>query len=571
MSTPPPHSEAGLRRAEPAPRPTLLSREEEAEQTLGNSEFGAGARALLVGGFLAVMLLVPVMQVVAEARAHGLGGRWPMLGVLRVLPSLAEVRAVRSLSGLWALVPHAERIKAAEKQLEKESVLALGLRPRVQEFCTGVLGAGSEQALPGSGGWLFYRPDVEYVTGPAFLDGARQLQRRREAGVQPDPMAAIVDFRDQLKRRGIELWVVPVPVKPCVEGRHFGAESERVLHNASFGEFCARMERAGVRMFDVGAELERVRVKTGGGPLYLEADTHWRPETMRAVAEALAVRIDPQALGVGSGGTREAALLEKRVSGMGDTVALLGLASTQTRYRAQEVTIWQVPQGSGLWRPSPSADVLLLGDSFANLYSMEAMGWGEGAGFAEHLSRGLGRPVDAIVRNSDGAFATRELLARELRQGRDRLAGKKVVVWEFAARELAFGDWKLLALELGQRAESRFLSVEAGREVSVEATVASVSVVPRPGSVPYSEHILTAHLVDLASGGGTRGADALVCVWSMRGQQWTAAARWRAGDRVRLRVRAWGDVAGRYEKINRSELSDAVLQLEEPLWGELEP
>jgi hypothetical protein len=69
------------------------------------------------------------------------------------------------------------------------------------------------------------------------------------------------------------------------------------------------------------------------------------------------------------------------------------------------------------------------------------MGWGESAGFAEHLSRALGlRAIDCIVRNSNGAFATREILSQELARGRDRLAGKKLVVWEFAARELAFGD-----------------------------------------------------------------------------------------------------------------------------------
>ena len=43
------------------------------------------------------------------------------------------------------------------------------------------------------------------------------------------------------------------------------------------------------------------------------------------------------------------------------------------------------------------------------------MGWGESAGFVEHLSRALGeRPIDCIVRNSDGAFATREILSHEL-------------------------------------------------------------------------------------------------------------------------------------------------------------
>ena len=44
-----------------------------------------------------------------------------------------------------------------------------------------------------------------------------------------------------------------------------------------------------------------------------------------------------------------------------------------------------------------------------------------------------------ILRNDAGAFATRELLGQELAQGRDRLEGKRLVIWEFAVRELATG------------------------------------------------------------------------------------------------------------------------------------
>jgi alginate O-acetyltransferase complex protein AlgJ len=44
--------------------------------------------------------------------------------------------------------------------------------------------------------------------------------------------------------------------------------------------------------------------------------------------------------------------------------------------------------------------------------------------------------VDRITQNDEGAFATRQLLQRDP----DRLTGKRVVVYEFAARELALGD-----------------------------------------------------------------------------------------------------------------------------------
>jgi alginate O-acetyltransferase complex protein AlgJ len=96
------------------------------------------------------------------------------------------------------------------------------------------------------------------------------------------------------------------------------------------------------------------------------------------------------------------------------------------------------------WRSDPDAQVLLLGDSFANIYSVDRLGWGAGAGLAEQLSYYLQQPVDKIALDAGGSHASRQALARELEAGNDRLAGKKVLVYQFAVRELAFGDWKLI-------------------------------------------------------------------------------------------------------------------------------
>jgi hypothetical protein len=79
------------------------------------------------------------------------------------------------------------------------------------------------------------------------------------------------------------------------------------------------------------------------------------------------------------------------------------------------------------------------------VFSLDAMGWGEAAGLGPHLALALGRDVDVIAQNDSGAFATRQALARELAAGADRLRGKRVVIWEFASRELSVGDWKTIA------------------------------------------------------------------------------------------------------------------------------
>ena len=68
---------------------------------------------------------------------------------------------------------------------------------------------------------------------------------------------------------------------------------------------------------------------------------------------------------------------------------------------------------------------------------------------------------------------------------------------------------------------------------------------------------------------GNEALQSLVYLWSMKHNVWTPAAPLRVGDRIAVRLRAWEDVSAQYEKINRSEIEDQTLQLEEPVWGDM--
>jgi len=559
------------RYSEPTPEThRRLSREEEAELALKHTVYTAGTRGLLITLFLLTIISVPAIQFAVELRSPRPSDGLATFDVYKTLPAWAKIRSVQSAGDLWRLLPRAAELKAAEDALESESVVSEWLLPRVQAVLTGKLGAGNEQVYLGRDSWLFYRPDVDYITGPPFLDPAQMRLRARVDQVQPDPVKAIVDFRDQLSARGIDLIVMPVPAKPSVEASNLSTRTEpnTPLHNASFAEFKGRLENAGVRVFDPSPFLMRRKRAAPAASLYLETDTHWRPETVEHVAETLAALVPPSR----STPRPPFQLKEKEISGLGDIARMLKLPASQNLYRPEKVTVREVLSGNTPWRPSKDADILLLGDSFSNIFSLDALGWGESAGFAEQFSRALGdRPLDCILRNSDAAHATREILSRELARGRDRLAGKKLVVWELAARELAFGDWKLIEMKLGQPAPSRFFVPNSNEEVVVNATVDAVSTVPRPGTVPYQDHILALHLTDLAveAHPSNETLESLAYLESMRDNVPTAAARLRPGDRVTVRLRAWADVAERYEKINRSEIDDPAIQLEEPCWGEL--
>jgi alginate O-acetyltransferase complex protein AlgJ len=545
------------RYSEPTPETRRkVSREEEAELALKNSAFAGPARSLLIVLFLVTILSVPVVQFASEMRARS---QPPHAGfnLFKAYPAWNQIRAVRGPRDLWRLLPRAAELKAAEKELETDSVVSEWLLPRVQLALVN-LGAGNEQVYLGRGQWLFYRPDVDYVTGPPFLEPKIMTHRARTAAVQPDPVKAIVTFRDQLAARGIDLIAVPIPMKPGVEPRHLSARipEAQILQNPSFAEFKARLEKSGVRVFDPATVLA-----TGQAPLFLEADTHWRPETMELVADKLAAFVGGSPPSPGP-----SRVSNQTIAGVGDIARMLKLPEAQSPFGPETVTIHEVTPAA----ISKDADILLLGDSFSNIFSLGALGWGESAGFAEHLTRALGRPIDAILRNSDAAFATREILSRELARGKDRLAGKKLVIWEFAARELAFGDWKMLEMKLAQPVPAKFFVPKTGETVTGIGTVEAISTVPRPGSVPYKDHILGLHLTDLTIEGREEnpGLEAVVYAESMRDNILTSAARFRPGDRITLRLRPWSDVSDQYEKINRSEIDDPAVQLEEPCWGE---
>ena len=566
-----------------------LTREEQAELEVGTTTVKPRLRRALIALFLLTILAVPLAQHVIELRA----GRSRVLVPKAADAALVPVQAWRELNspdhaGAWTRAQAANTrfmrdVQAYEKTLEDDSFLAVAAIPPTQALTAGTLGLGNEQVYIGRDGWLFYQPEVGYLTGEGFLSTAflRARSRGGHAGeeVQPDPVKGILNFRDQLAARGIKLLLMPVPVKPMIEPEHLSArytpKSGTVLQNPSYAKFLDALSAAGVDCLDVSETLAAAKRETGR-PQFLMTDTHWTPEAMDTAAHALAGKL--AALGVAAKSDTLWQRQSSEVAGQGDIAAMLKLPASSTLYPAQPVTIHPVTGADGVpFATAPDAEVLVLGDSFSNIYSLEAMGWGKSAGFAEQLAYHLKAPVDAILRNDAAAHATRELLARELVQGRDRLAGKKVVVWEFAMRELSVGDWKLIELPAVVArvpsavvpAAGAFYAPEDGAAaVKVTATVAAVAKHPRPGSVPYKDHIFAVLLSDVSGAGVPAGSRAVVYTWSMTNNVLTPASGWKAGDRVELSLKSWNDVAATNERFNRGELEDETLQLEPPCWGE---
>ncbi len=550
-----------------------LTREQIAMLEAGRTQITPACAMFLAGVFLALIFGIPLAQLSAELREPGLPHS---LSLYRSLaagaptePAGAGVCCRRILAANRRLL-HA--MHAWETTLEENAIAGRAIRPPVQYLLARWLGAGNEKVYCGRGRWLFYRPDVDYLTMPGFLESA-VMQRRAGSGAEwqtpplPDPRPAILGFHRQLAARGIRLVLMPTPVKPMIHPEQFApicAGAAAPLQNPSYRRLVADLEAAGLTVFDPAPMLAR-DFRAAGRKAFLAADTHWRPEAMERSAEDLARFITARGW-LPAAPAGYFTIRESTVEHAGDIAAMLRLPDWQDFYRPESAAIHQVIDAAGdYWRPAHDADVLVLGDSFCNIYSLAAMGWGEAAGVVEHLGRALARPIDRILVNDNGAYAARAVLARELARGRDRLAGKRLVIWQFAARELATGDWRKIDLRLGAPAQTGFLNLPSGATLKVRGVVAGAAPAPRPGSVPYSDHIIGLHLVDLENTGS--GAQALVYAWSMRGNVWTAAARLRPGETVEAQLRPWSDVSGKLDGINRAELNDPELLLPEPCWA----
>ncbi len=407
---------------------------------------------LLMVLFLTAITSVPIVEMaMARVRAdESIAVAWIHLSSIPggIRSSLAQAAD----SSVWQRIVEANRIALTglsgfERSLENESFVGRTLRPPAQSVMTRWLGAGNERVYPGREGWLFYRQDVEYSTGPGFLDPV-QLERRIAVAPewtnppQPDPRPAIAQMKRDLDARGITLIVMPTPLKSVVHPEMLVpryASLNRTLHNPSYDALVADLRRDGVVVFDPSDILAAGR---RSGPQYLATDTHWRPEAMEAVAASLAGLMTTRA--PLPGGADPGYLVERlEVRSIGDTARMLDLREDSTLFPPEAVWLRRILQPDrSLWRPSRDASVLLLGDSFSNIYTLESMGWGTSAGFAEQLSYSLGMTIDRLLQNDQGAFATRALLQREP----ERLNGKRVVIYQFAARELIDGDWTVLTL-----------------------------------------------------------------------------------------------------------------------------
>lgn len=534
-------------------------------------------RTEVTRGVAVTTSVVFALGLLAVPLIDGLLGSWQRPLQVASAAFAAVDRELVSDAPLWSRLLAANRaalagIKNFETSVEDESRLASSVRPRALDALLTMGGAGSEEAYTGKDGWLFYRPDVDAIALHRRSEGRRGL--------------AVATLAADLASHGVRLVIVPVPSKATIHPEQLAAGSGGVMPAVVPGEFAALPAEVDSAWEKVAAArgldptlkplvvdptpviLEQKQA-TGRGQ-FLRTDSHWTPQAMDAVAETLATTVGGVA-GLATPGPQPAPA-PRKVEGRGDTALMLDLPETSPLLAKEETFLLPVRGADGgPWRPDRGSPVLLLGDSYTNIYSSAELGWGESAGLAEQLSRHLGFTIDRLARSDAGARSAREMLAAEAARDPGWLARKKIVVWQIAARELVNGDWGEVALQVDKpRGEEPFLVAPPGRPVEVTAVIASLGPTPRTGDTPYADYLTAVHFRDLrdATTGKLLAGDALAYVFTMQGRKPLPAATLGAGQKVRARLANYEERARSLDSLNRGELDDVEMMLQTPNFAE---
>jgi hypothetical protein len=357
-------------------------------------------QAVFIGCFLAIIYGVPASQAALEMCR----GRWP--------------QAI----DFFTTIPTTGNLRAFEKEMERSSVYSQQVRPWMQYFIYLVLRNPGEKAILGRDGWLFYKPDVQYLV--------EQSPKGSE-----DPVPAILAFREELARRGIRLMVIPMPGKPSVYPEKL---TRRTGFRSPTRDLIVRLREAGVETPDL---FEIFETKPPGASYYLSRDTHWSGDAARIAAEAVARRI--RNLGWVDPGSTEYDAKPVWVKRRGDIMRMMQAPQLEQRFPPERVRCEQVirRETGEFYQDDPHSQVLVLGDSFLRIYEKDEPG---AAGFIAHLARELRCPLTTIV--NDGGAST--LVRQELSRRPGLLTGKKLVIWEFVERDIRFGmeGWKYVPL-----------------------------------------------------------------------------------------------------------------------------
>ena len=343
----------------------------------------------------------------AQQVADSLAAAGEVVPVNRVLDTTSDAR-LQTLASLEGSCPANAETAKFRSALEK----TLAKLPKEQNAWA-TAGASPAETF------LWFRRNANYLLADK-ITGQDSLH---------NPLPRLLELKHYLDSIGVQLLVVPVPVKEEIYAERLVAGTPADLCvNPAGREFTREMLAAGLDVLDIYPAL--MAAKAGDEPphfSYQRYDTHWSLPGMLAAMEQLAARVT-QYSWYGDAGAKPGSLNMQETTTLreGDLVAHLPDAE-KAKYPADTLPAMKIFKGTEPYKGGKNAPILLMGDSFTGVFeSVDQKSGGPGSLLA--YATGLDVQVLTSWGGGPGVYH------RMMKMKKD-MQSKRLVVYMMTARD----------------------------------------------------------------------------------------------------------------------------------------
>lgn len=433
-----------------------------------------------------------------------------------------EATLANARQRLKRLSPHAEQLRQTIRKMKPRDWSAIGLGPKaVREWNLTLAGE-----------------NLSFQERPNTLEALRQ-------------------FDAELKRRGIDLILLPVPDHPLVYGHRL---DKRVTSNEEFAPGYTKMlielMENDIEVIDVLDQFREAGEKeTDKTPPVLRPDDHhWASTGMAIAADQINQRLQrydwAQALAKGR------SQFKKREVKWDKKIPAIEIVYSGKLPNADN-SIKKNRDDYHLWSDWPHP-VLLMGDSFvyheAYTAGRKKMRVGTGQGIAHHLSAELGSLVPFRGRAAGGKQVPEEYFARFDAKDENQ---PKVLIWIAGANALAEKDWRILKTI----PKPKNTDDDDSQILKVKIRITQVSPAPDPKTSPYDQALRT--MAGKVLDGKLKGQTLTLVQTIMSDRKIIREnASLKTGDEIELKIRAFDAQVRNEPKLKEIQLIDTLTELD---------
>ncbi len=258
------------------------------------------------------------------------------------------------------------------------------------------------------------------------------------------PVDAIIALNEQLRRRGIDLIVMPIPDKAAVyPGRYSDNVPEDRRVALAMRRLMAELNEADVEAIDLFMLFDRWRRRDGDMHLlYQKYDTHWYNRGAQLAAEEIARRLKrydfvQDALAAGNPFVGEAVFAPPGTDMLKDGSEFQREIAGDPGFRDKVLSVSY--RDGRPYEDIADSPVIMTADSFGRIRIDES------AHTSAQVALRIGMPVTMLHAMGSGPRIP-VMLYRELRRNPDYLDGRKVFIWTGVMRQFHKDDWPVVDL-----------------------------------------------------------------------------------------------------------------------------